>query len=66
MQSLNKALRAWEWVYNHIRPHCSLGNMSQYIDTNYPQLPPTVSHALNPYNDLTNCLSAVILIVTFD
>ncbi len=43
LESLNKSLRAWKWVYNHVRPHRSLDNMSpkQYIDTNYPQLPPT-------------------------
>jgi putative transposase len=46
LESLNKSLRAWEWVYNHVRPHRSLDNLSpkQYIDTNYPQLTPQLSH----------------------
>ncbi len=34
LESLNKALRSWEWVYNNVRPHRSLDNLSprQYIE----------------------------------
>ena len=50
LQSLNKSLRAWKWVYNHVRPHRSLDNLSpkQYIDTNYPQLTPNCLTCIEP------------------
>lgn len=34
LQSLNNALRAWEWVYNNVRPHRALDNLTpkQYIE----------------------------------
>ncbi len=34
LESLNKDLRSWEWVYNNVRPHRSLDNLSprQYIE----------------------------------
>lgn len=46
LEHLNKALRSWEWVYNHVRPHRALDNLSpkQYIDKNHPQLTPQLSH----------------------
>jgi len=40
--SLNKALRRWEWVYNTIRPHHSLGRRTptRYLQERFPQLAP--------------------------
>jgi transposase InsO family protein len=34
LQSLNRALRCWEWVYNNVRPHRALDNLTpkQYIE----------------------------------
>lgn len=41
--SLNRALKQWEWVYNHIRPHQNLDNRTpmEYLREHYPELAPT-------------------------
>jgi len=41
--SLNQALRRWEWVYNHIRPHQALDNRTpaEYLNQCHPDLAPT-------------------------
>lgn len=46
LQSLNKSLRSWEWVYNNIRPHRALDNLTprQYIERYHPGLTPVASH----------------------
>ena len=43
---MNKVLEDWERVYNHVRPHHSLDNLTpkEYIQSNYPQCWPQVSH----------------------
>lgn len=43
---LNKDLRKWEWIYNNVRPHRALDNLSprKYIEGNHPQLIPKLSH----------------------
>ncbi len=40
LQDLNKDLRKWEWVYNNIRPHRALDNLSprRYIERYHPDL----------------------------
>ena len=40
LESLNKGLRSWEWVYNNIRPHRALDNLTpkQYIERYHPGL----------------------------
>lgn len=45
LESLNNALRCWEWVYNHVRPHRALDNLSpmQYIQK-ITSLDPLLSH----------------------
>ncbi len=46
LQSLNKSLNSWEWVYNNIRSHRALDNLTpkQYIEQNPPGLIPVASH----------------------
>ena len=46
LESLNKALRRWEWVYNNIRPHRALDNLTprKYIERYHPDLTPQLSH----------------------
>lgn len=46
LDSINRALRKWEWIYNHIRPHRALDNYSpsQYIKLHHPDLTPPLSH----------------------
>ena len=46
LKSLNKSLRNWEWVYNNIRPHRALDNLTpkQYIERNHPGLTPVLFH----------------------
>ena len=46
LESLNKSLRSWEWVYNNFRPHRALDNLTpkQYIERNHPSLTPVSSH----------------------
>jgi len=43
---MNKVLQEWERIYNTVRPHHSLDNRTpkEYIQTNYPQCWPQVSH----------------------
>lgn len=43
---MNKVLQEWERIYNEVRPHRSLDNLTpkEYIQTNYPQCWPQVSH----------------------
>lgn len=43
---MNKVLQEWERIYNEVRPHRSLDNLTpkEYIQTNYPQSWPQVSH----------------------
>jgi transposase InsO family protein len=43
---MNKVLQEWERIYNEVRPHHSLDNLTpkEYILTNYPQCWPQVSH----------------------
>lgn len=45
LDSLNKALRRWERVYNTIRPHHSLGRRTpaRYLQECFPRLAPTAS-----------------------
>ena len=40
LEEINKELRKWEWVYNNIRPHRALDNLSprKYIEQNHPDL----------------------------
>lgn len=40
LEDLNRELRKWEWVYNNIRPHRALDNLSprKYIERYYPDL----------------------------
>lgn len=42
LQELNAELRKWEWIYNHIRPHRALDNLSpkKYIDRYHLDLIP--------------------------
>ena len=46
LESLNKNLRSWEWVYNNIRPHRALDNLTpkQYIERNHPVLTSASCH----------------------
>lgn len=46
LEELNKKIRKWEWVYNNIRPHRALDNLSprKYIEHNHPDLIPKPSH----------------------
>ena len=43
---MNQVLQEWERIYNTVRPHHSLDNRTpkEYIQTNYPQCWPQVSH----------------------
>jgi len=43
---MNKVLEEWERIYNQVRPHHSLDNLTpkEYIQSNYPQCWPQVSH----------------------
>ena len=43
---LNKVLEEWERIYNHVRPHYSLDNLTplEYIQSNYPQCLSQSSH----------------------
>jgi len=43
---MNRVLQEWERIYNQVRPHHSLDNMTpkEYIQTHYPQCWPQVSH----------------------
>ena len=43
---MNKVLQDWERIYNEVRPHHSLDNLTpkEYIQTNYPQCWLQVSH----------------------
>jgi transposase InsO family protein len=43
---MNKVLEEWERIYNQVRPHHSLDNLTpkEYIQSNYPQSWPQVSH----------------------
>ena len=40
LEDLNRDLRKWEWVYNNIRPHRALDNLSprKYIEQYHPDL----------------------------
>lgn len=46
MPVMNKVLEEWERIYNQVRPHHALDNKTpkEYIQTNYPQCWPQVSH----------------------
>ena len=46
MSTLNNVLLDWERVYNCVRPHASLDNMTpqEYIQSHYPKCLPHVSH----------------------
>lgn len=43
---LNPVLREWERIYNHVRPHRALDNLSpaEYIQTYHPTILPRLSH----------------------
>ena len=43
---LNKVLEEWERIYNQVRPHASLDNLTpqEYIQSNYPHCLPQRSH----------------------
>jgi transposase InsO family protein len=44
--SLNPVLQEWERIYNHVRPHRSLDNLSpaEYIQAYHPAISPSLSH----------------------
>lgn len=44
--SLNQVLEEWERIYNHVRPHRALDNLTpkEYIQQNYPLINPCLSH----------------------
>lgn len=46
LEELNKELRKWEWIYNNIRPHRALDNLSprKYIERYHLELTPILSH----------------------
>ena len=46
MPVMNQVLQEWERIYNEVRPHHSLDNLTpkEYIQTNYPQCWPQLSH----------------------
>lgn len=46
LPTLNKVLEEWERIYNQVRPHAALDNLTQqeYIRSHYPQCLPQVSH----------------------
>lgn len=46
LPTLNKVLQEWERIYNCVRPHASLDNMTprEYIQSHYPKCLPQVSH----------------------
>jgi putative transposase len=43
---MNKVLQEWERIYNQVRPHHSLDNLTpkEYIQSHYPQFAPQLSH----------------------
>lgn len=45
-QVLNPVLQEWERIYNHVRPHRALDNLTPaaYIRTHHPGLSPALSH----------------------
>jgi len=57
MPSLNRALREWEWVYNHIRPHQALDGRTpgEYLKQCHPEMAPisSVSYVVNENTPLT-------------
>jgi len=56
MPGLNQALRAWERVYNTIRPHQALDSRTpaEYLKQCHPEVASaTVSHVVNEYTFLT-------------
>ena len=46
LEELNKELRKWEWIYNNIRPHRALDNLTprKYIEVNHFGMTSNVSH----------------------
>jgi transposase InsO family protein len=46
LEQLNQELRKWEWIYNNIRPHRALDNLTprKYIERYYPDLISNSSH----------------------
>ena len=46
LPTLNKVLEEWERIYNQVRPHASLDNLTpkEYIQSNYPCCLPQLSH----------------------
>lgn len=46
LEELNKELRKWEWVYNNIRPHRALDNLTprKYIERYHSGSTPGASH----------------------
>ena len=46
LPTLNKVLEEWERIYNQVRPHASLDNLTpkEYIQSNYPHCLPQLSH----------------------
>ena len=46
MPVMNKVLEEWERIYNQVRPHHALDNLTpkEYIQSNYPQCWPQVPH----------------------
>jgi len=43
---MNQVLQEWERIYNQVRPHHSLDNLTpkEYIQSHYPQFAPQLSH----------------------
>jgi len=46
LSTLNRVLAEWERIYNQVRPHAALDNLTpqEYIRSHYPQCLPQVSH----------------------
>lgn len=46
LPTLNNVLQEWERIYNQVRPHASLDNLTpkEYIQSNYPHSLPQLSH----------------------
>ena len=44
--SLNQVLEEWERIYNQVRPHRALDNLTpqEYIQRYYPSMDPCLSH----------------------
>jgi len=50
LPTLNLTLIEWERIYNHVRPHRALANLSpaEYIQTHYPGISPLPLTSIEP------------------